>query len=258
MMLSNEAEHFLLQLRLELASRGKKDEDIDAIEEELRDHLYEAELRGESVESVTGGSVKEYIKSISNELPFDKGIFSFIFLMILSAIIFFTVPNLIQGDFDVSVNKVVYYSLLIFVIAPLELWIMKNLLIKYGDTKKTYFLVIAMSMAMLAFMILGELFMRKYKSPSLASLDDKYSFFIGIFIAIVFIVICIILKHWFFVGVMVYLLLPDLLGMLLTDGNPESENYINISLITYTVMNVIFGTLAIIYFRREGKKDKVK
>ncbi|WP_368901873.1 hypothetical protein [Oceanobacillus oncorhynchi] len=42
-MLSKEAEKFLLNLRLELMSRGKKDKDIQEIEEELRDHLKEAE-----------------------------------------------------------------------------------------------------------------------------------------------------------------------------------------------------------------------
>lgn len=257
-MLSNEAEHFLLQLRLELASKGKKDEDIDAIEAELRDHLYEAELRGESVESVTGGSVKDYIKSISNELPFDKGIFSFIFLMILSAIIFFTVPNLIQGDFDVSVNKLIYYSLLIFVLAPLEIWIMKTLLVKYGDRKKSYFLAIGMSLSILVFCILGEFLLRKYDSPSLASIDDKFSFWIGIGIALLFIIICVILKQWFFIGVMMYITLPDLLPKIYTSGNPDNEDYAVMSGIIFTIMNIVFGTMAIIYYRREEKKNKVK
>ncbi|WP_414050324.1 hypothetical protein [Macrococcus animalis] len=258
MMLSNEAEHFLLQLRLELASKGKKDEDIDAIEEELRDHLYEAELRGESVESVTGGSVKEYIKSISSELPFDKGIFSFLFLMILSAIIFFTVPNLIQGDFDVSVNKVIYYSLLLFVLAPLELWIMKTLLVKYGDSKKSYFLAIGMSLSIFAFCILGEFLLRKYDSPSLASIDDKYSFFIGIGITILFVIICMFLKQWFFIGVMLYITLPDLLPKLFTSGNTKSEDYVVMSGIIFTILNIVIGTMIFIYYRREEKKDKVK
>lgn len=257
-MLSNEAEHFLLQLRLELASKGKKDEDIDAIEEELRDHLYEAESRGESVESVTGGSVKEYIKSISNELPFDKGIFSFIFLMILSAIIFFTVPNLIQGDFDVSVNKIIYYSLLIFVLAPLELWFMKTLLVKYGDRKKSYFLAIGMSLSILVFCIIGEFLLRKYESPSLASIDDKYSFWIGIGIALLFMIICVILKQWFFIGVMIYITLPDLLPKIFTSGNPKNEDYAVMSGIIFTMMNIVFGTIAFVYYRREEKKNKVK
>ncbi|MCE4956284.1 hypothetical protein [Macrococcoides caseolyticum] len=257
-MLSNEAEHFLLQLRLELASRGKKDEDIDAIEEELRDHLYEAELRGESVESVTGGSVKEYIKSISNELPFDKGIFRFIFLLILAMISFFTVPNLIQGDFDMTVNRVIYYSLLMFVLAPLELWVMKTLLVKYGDRKKSYGLAIGVSLSLLAFCILGEFLLRKTESPSLVTMDDKYSFYIGITIALLFIIICAIIKYWFFIGVMIYIVLPDLLAKLFTSGNPKSEDYVTLSGIIFTVLNIVFGTMLFLYYRKEEKKDKVK
>ncbi|WP_414046134.1 hypothetical protein ACMGE7_07620 [Macrococcus equi] len=257
-MLSNEAEHFLLQLRLELASRGKKDEDIDAIEEELRDHLYEAELRGESVDSVTGGSVKEYIKSISSELPFDKSMFSFIFLMIVSAICFFTVPNLIQGDFDMTINRVIYYSFLMFVLAPLELWVMKTLLVKYGDQKKSYVMAIGVSLSLLVFCILGEFLLRKTESPSLVTMDDKYSFYIGITIAILFILICAIIKYWFFIGVMIYIVLPDLLAKLFTSGNPKSEDYVTVSGITFTILNIIFGTLLFMYYRREEKKDKVK
>lgn len=257
-MLSNEAEHFLLQLRLELAAKGKKDEDIDAIEEELRDHLYEAELRGESVDSVTGGSVKSYIKSISNELPFDKSMFSFIFLMIVSAICFFTVPNLIQGDFDMTVNRVIYYAVTILVLAPLELWIFKQILVKFGDTNKSYIYVMTLCILSFAFMIMCEFYLARVESPSLATIDDQYSFYIGIAIAVVFMVICALVRYWFFIGVMIYIVLPDLLAKLFTSGNPKSDDYITVSGITFTILNIVFGTLLFMYYRREEKKESAQ
>ncbi|WP_414052394.1 hypothetical protein [Macrococcus animalis] len=258
MMLSNEAEHFLLQLRLELASKGKKDEDIDAIEEELRDHLYEAELRGESVESVTGGSVKEYIKSISSELPFDKGIFSFLFLMLISILALIAIPRLISGDLDLSVYRVIFYAVVILVLAPLELWILKSIVMKHGDSKTTYIYGFIISILMITIFTIGELLMLKYPSESLASIDDNYSLIIGLLLSLIYLVICILTKSWFFIAVLFYIILPELVPKIFTSGDPKSEDYINASIITYTVMNVIFGTLAFIYFRREGKKDKVK
>lgn len=42
-MLSKKSEQFLNSVRMELMKRGKKDEDIEAVTEELRDHLTQAE-----------------------------------------------------------------------------------------------------------------------------------------------------------------------------------------------------------------------
>nr|WP_157742164.1 hypothetical protein [Macrococcus sp. IME1552] len=258
MMLSNEAEHFLLQLRLELVSKGKKDEDIDAIEAELRDHLYEAELRGESVESVTGGSVKDYIKSISNELPFDKGIFSFIFLMLISILALLAIPRLISGDLDLSVNRLIFYAIIIFILAPLELWILKSILVRHGDSKTTYIYGFILSILIITVMTIGELLLSRFPSKSLTSIDDKYSLIIGLILSLIFIVVCLVLKSWFFIAVLIYIIMPELIPKVFTSGNPKNEDYINASLITYTVMNVLFGTIAFIYFKRDMKKDKVK
>ena len=46
MMLSKESEKFLREFRMELMTRVKDEEEIDALEEELRDHLLEAEADG--------------------------------------------------------------------------------------------------------------------------------------------------------------------------------------------------------------------
>lgn len=160
-MLSKEAEHFLLQLRMELLSRGKKDEDIEAIEDELRDHLYEAEARGDSVESVTGGSVKEYTKSISEELPFDKSIVKIIGGSLGALILFLILPQLLSGKLDVSVPRMIYYGLIILMI-PLLLYSLMQLVKKYGDQKKTY--VIGGIIGGLSFLMMlgGEFFLHHY------------------------------------------------------------------------------------------------
>lgn len=107
-MLSKEAEKFLLNLRLELMSRGKKDKDIQEIEEELRDHLKEAEAHGQSVESITGGSVKDYIRSISEELPRDKGFIKYSILLLIYLLGVFIIPDLISGDFELNTSVILY------------------------------------------------------------------------------------------------------------------------------------------------------
>lgn len=255
-MLSNEAEHFLLQLRIELMTRGKKDEDIESIEEELRDHLIEAESRGDSIESVTGGSVDKYIKSISNELPFDKSLISFMFLMGVASMSFFIIPDLIRGGFDFSLYRFLYYVLVILIGGPFLIYFFKTLLIKYGDQKISYIYGILFFLLTTAFFVLGEFILRKIGGPNIASLDTKISFYIGIFIALLFILVCIFFKNWFFIGVILYITLPDILAKLLTSKSPSSNEYVTISTITFTALNVIIGTLVILFFKKSFDKEK--
>ncbi|MDT4051325.1 hypothetical protein RPO70_09055, partial [Staphylococcus arlettae] len=51
-MLSKQAEQFLTKLRVELLFRGKKEEEVNEIDDELRDHLTIAEENGEDVSEI--------------------------------------------------------------------------------------------------------------------------------------------------------------------------------------------------------------
>lgn len=135
-MLSKEAEKFLLNLRLELISRGKREKDIQEIEEELRDHLIEAEANGQSVESITGNSVKAYIRSISEELPQNKGFIKYSILLLVYLLGVFIIPDLISGDFELN-TSVILYNLAVLIIGTAATIIsLKKIVQKYGDSKK--------------------------------------------------------------------------------------------------------------------------
>lgn len=255
-MLSNEAEHFLLQLRLELMSRGKKDEDIKNIEEELRDHLIEAESRGSSIDSVTGGSVDEYINSISDELPFDKSLISFLFLMFAASLSFFIIPDLIRGGFDFSLYRLIYYATTILIGGPITIYFFKTILKKYGDQKITYIYGIIFFIMTTAIFVGMEFLLRKIDGPNIASLDTTVSLYIGLALTIIFIIVCIVFKNWFFIGVILYIILPDLVAKLITTSAPESNEYVTISTITFTILNIVIGTIAILYFKRTFDKEK--
>ena len=71
MVLSKDSQEFIANLRLYLMTSGKKDSEIKEIAEELRAHLEDAESRGKSLDTVTGGSPEAYIKNISNEMTTD-------------------------------------------------------------------------------------------------------------------------------------------------------------------------------------------
>jgi uncharacterized membrane-anchored protein len=59
-MLSNKSERFLVELRMHLMSKGKNDNEINEITEELEDHLLQAEAEGKDVTHIVGESPKEY------------------------------------------------------------------------------------------------------------------------------------------------------------------------------------------------------
>lgn len=255
-MLSNEAEHFLLQLRLELMSRGKKDEDIESIEEELRDHLIEAESRGDSIESVTGGSVDEYIKSISNELPFDKNLISFMFMILIGSLLLTIIPDLVRGDYELSLYRLFYYLTITFVGLPLTIFIMKSILKKYGDHKKSYILFGIYFMITTAIFVGTEFILKNIDSPIVLKLDNSTSFYIGLSLTIIYIIVCIIFKQFYLIAVVLYLVFPDLVAKLLTSKSPNSEEFITISTITFTILNFVIIIAVILFFKKTFDKEK--
>ncbi|MDW3797714.1 hypothetical protein QI358_10190 [Staphylococcus saprophyticus] len=67
-MLTKKAEDFLLKLRIELLFRGKNEKDVNAIEEELRDHITTAEAQNENVDDLLNTLIKNYADTFSKEL----------------------------------------------------------------------------------------------------------------------------------------------------------------------------------------------
>ncbi|MDT3919805.1 hypothetical protein RPP30_11275, partial [Staphylococcus saprophyticus] len=64
-MLTKKAEDFLLKLRIELLFRGKNEKDVNAIEEELRDHITTAEAQNENVDDLLNTPIKNYANTFS-------------------------------------------------------------------------------------------------------------------------------------------------------------------------------------------------
>ena len=116
-MLSKEAEIFLTEFRIEMMAHGKQDEAIDDMEAELEDHLIQAEREGKSVDSITGGSVKEYLRNISGEMPKENHLKRYITLFTIYLAGILTIPTLIAGTFEWTLSNMLYY-LAIIVLGP--------------------------------------------------------------------------------------------------------------------------------------------
>ncbi|MCT1905014.1 hypothetical protein [Oceanobacillus sojae] len=254
-MLSKEAENFLLNLRLELISRGKNEKDIQEMEEELRDHLTEAEANGQRIESITGGSVKDYIRSISQELPREKGLIKNGILFIIYMLGVFTIPRLISGDFELN-TSVIFYNLGILAIGILgTLLIVKNVARRYGDSKKAYIIIGSFSMFFFLAMVGGQFIIRNYSGIILAESNPSVNLIIGAILLSVFIVGALIMKKWFFAALILLISLPEIIAKIVTNGSgPQNESYLIISGIVLIIVNITVIGFLIYSSKKEDKK----
>lgn len=128
-MLSAKSEQFLIELRMYLVQRGKSDEDINEVVDELESHLIESEKHGKSVESIVGKDPKQYMKSIGASLPIAaKELMVLIPATVLVIVAYLAYVPALSGDFNLSqtvlwgiipvVLSLVIYSFLIFKVFP--------------------------------------------------------------------------------------------------------------------------------------------
>lgn len=254
-MLSKKSEQFLNSVRMELMKRGKKDEDIEAVTDELRDHLTQAEKRGKSVESITGGSPDAYIDSISKEMPFDHSFIKTMIGALFAILAFFTIPRLVAGQFEMSVERLIFYGLLIVILLPLEFWLLMTMLKKYGHTRQGYFAPLLIAFLGFAVILAGEFYLRANEGASIINLDMHMSLWLGLILLLLFIGFCAMHKAWFYIGVMVYLVLPDLIARILTDQPAGSKEFVNISSSIFLMLSVVALVGAMAFYSRFKKNS---
>lgn len=261
-MLSKEAEKFLLNLRLELMNRGKSDKDIHEIEDELRDHLMEAETNGQSVESITGGSVKEYIRSISKELPRDKGFIKYSILLLIYLMGVFIIPDLISGDFELNTSVILYNLAVLAIGTAGTIFVLKKIVQKYGDSKKAYIGVILIYAPYMAVLVGGQFIIRNHPGIVLAESNFIVNLIIGAVLLSIFIIVTLIMKQWFlaiFIFLMCLPSIPDIIARFSSGGSVlEGESYLIISGIVLIAVNITVMGILIYTSKKEDKQASNK
>lgn len=144
MMLSRESEEFIANLKLYLMTSGKNDKEIRDISEELKGHLEDAESRGKTVDSVTGGSPETYLKHIGSEMKTDVfGILKAAPMLILLLIAYFLTGSAIRGDLSFSLLTLIAYPLIAFLSLAAYIYFLRKMSIRTWSTKKTMFIFIS-------------------------------------------------------------------------------------------------------------------
>lgn len=115
MALTKESEEFIANLRMYLLTSGKNDEEINAIADELRSHLEDAESRGKKTRSVTGDSPEAYMESIRSEMATDFfGLAKLMPMFILLMLAYFLTGPAIRGELSFSILTLITYPLVAF------------------------------------------------------------------------------------------------------------------------------------------------
>ncbi len=115
--LSKKSQSFLENLRLYLFSSGKDEAEINAIVEELEDHLIEAEARGKTVDYIVGESPKEYMNQISNEMTTNKSsVLKFLLMIIFGAFSYSVLTNAVKGQLSYSLFEIIGAVIVCFIL----------------------------------------------------------------------------------------------------------------------------------------------
>ncbi|MBN8203685.1 DUF1129 family protein [Bacillus sp. NTK034] len=249
-MVSKESEQFLTELRFYLMSKGKNDEEINEITEELEVHLIEAEADGKDVSHIIGDSPKQYMKSIGESMSTDyRQMAGLLPLMILLGA-YISVGPAIEGNFSLSKGTlwiaviagsiaVGAYSLLIFRVLP-----------KFLHSKWSAVLLLGASVAVTGLMIMVLLWNQKQGFEPVFTATPFQNNVIVAVCAVIFIVSAIYTRTWFTIIIPLFLSAGPIANRFIPQDVNEDPTYI-----LYTVLAfVIIAAIMIFIFMAKRKK----
>ncbi|PFK30688.1 NADH dehydrogenase subunit [Bacillus cereus] len=250
-MLSTKSEQFLIELRMYLLQRGKKDEDINTIVEELEVHLTEAESRGQSVDHIIGKSRKQHMKNIGKELPTDKeGLLILIPAAILVIIAFMCVASAIRGNFKISQNILLFGSLPVFLtLALFAVVFFKGLPKTYPSTKHSIILLIVTQIITIGGWVGFYLWLDGKLDTNYFIATPMQNYTIAGVCILIFIAFALYTKSWVTVVAAFVICIGPLLEHVIPPEINKDPKYITLTVI----LSIIIGILLIVYFYRKGK-----
>lgn len=249
-LLSKEATQFILELKMYLMSKGKNDKEINDVIEELSDHLLQAESEGKNIKDIIGDSPQAYMKSIGQEMEFDRK--EFFILTSMSALLimaYFCFTPAILGEFSLSklgVFGAIFGAVLTFILYG---FLLVKVLPKMFYSKWFYVLVGLVYALLTGFFLLVLLF-------------DKEPFFIAtplqnniilIGCILIFIIFSIYAKSWISIVIPFFMSLGPLAERFVPESINEDPFYITLAIIVCTLF-LIVGFYFL--FKKRKKKSR--
>ena len=250
-MLSTKSEQFLIELRMYLLQRGKKDEDINAIVDELEIHLTEAEKRGQNVDHIIGKSRKQHMKNIGKELPTDKeGLLITIPAAILVIIAYICIAPALKGEFKISQNILLFGSLPVFLtLALFAVVFFKGLPKTYPSTKHSIILLIVTQLITIGGWVGFYLWLDGKLDTDYFVATPMQNYIIAGVCILIFIAFALYTKSWVTIVAAFVICIGPLLEHVIPPEINKDPKYITLAVI----LSIIIGILLIVYFYRKGK-----
>lgn len=253
MNLSRESEHFLENLRVYLISSGKKEQEVQAITEELEDHLCEAEKNGKNIDDIIGKSPKEYMDQIASEMSFDlKGLIQYIPIIMFGAFAFILTGKAIRGVLEFSLVEVIGYPLicLLYLLAT-------ALIFKYVSSRALSKIKEGMIVGITGILPLGLFLLLLYvndliHTPTLA-FGIAGNIVALICAVVIFISVAVWSKSWTFMIIPLLLFLPE--GLLNLTSLPTETKAILSIVISFGLIGIY---LFIIWIQNQKKGKKIQ
>ncbi|WP_407271161.1 hypothetical protein [Radiobacillus sp. PE A8.2] len=232
-MISKQSEQFLIELRMYLISKGKNDEEINQITEELEDHLLEAEAAGKDIKHIIGESPKQYMKSIGKSMDTDfRELAGLIPLLIVLLAAYLGFVPALSGEFAVSAIIIV-----IAVVAALVCMSIYTLFLYKGLPKlfhKKWAFIVAVSLTNIIVTGLGVLLLLWYQEQNFEATFVATPFqnhIIAAVCVLIFIGAAFYTKTWFTIIIPLIIAIGPITNRFIPSEINEDPMYIAITII---------------------------
>ncbi|AXI07885.1 hypothetical protein CUC15_02335 [Oceanobacillus zhaokaii] len=252
-MLNQKSEQFIIELRMYLMSKGKNDQQIDDIIEELSDHLQEAEAKGKSVEDITGGSPRKYMKMIGKEMGFDFGQFAgLVPLVTFLLLAYFSIGPAIRGTISLSKTGVWIGLGMVILSFIIYGFFLVNVLPKIFHSKSFYIVGIALQLVLTGVFVVILLLEMKLDTEPFFIATPLQNNLILIADIIIFIAAAIYTKTWFTIYLPIIMAIGPIATRFIPDSINKNPTYIAITIAILIIVSI--GLL--VFFIRKGKREK--
>ncbi|QJI68660.1 hypothetical protein HI031_01155 [Staphylococcus haemolyticus] len=252
-MMTKEQEDYIFKLKAELMFRGKDEDEVHAIGDELQDHFEMAEANGDDVSNILNTPVKDYADNFSKEMSFTKGLPKYLTYFVLFMFAIFTIPDFFENDFTLTLGYILNKNF-IFV-----LFLIKKAIMKYGDAKRVYVYAFIGGIILFSLMVLSTFIAKRYPIYTLVTLNQTQSIITGLILLAIVMVLCFIVKQKLFALVIFIVCLPNIIGQIFKAHSHSNEQFLTISLVLYIVliigMNIAFFGHAYYTNRKEKKRN---
>ncbi|WLR42087.1 hypothetical protein LC087_15135 [Bacillus carboniphilus] len=257
-MLSQKSEQFLVELKLHLMSKGKDEQQIVEVIEELEDHLMQAEAEGKSVDHIVGNSPKKYIKTISNELNTNlRQTIKYVLLAILYLVASSCFSSAIEGEFTLTAKNLSITGAGLFIGIPVLAWLyFKGIPKFYLSNWKFVFVSVFINMLLIAVFVGIHFIVEPFGDGIVYKGSTSFSYSIAILCVVIFILFAFIGKSWLLTAFIVYTISLNL-NPLFVKHFSSSENEIALDIGYTLTLTALMGFVFGLYIYRDKKNSSV-